>query len=231
MMWLPNSVAILLLVLAQHAVESQNTRNADDEGTRASSGHENRQLQLKQGDKATGSITSRSCEYLDSFTDPRLVCGLQTRFSSSSGSVDVDVALNCSSSSSTFSFRDVADACQCKSVFTDLATGQPIECPCAACPDGFGANPIFVNCGADVALIDACSSIDCDYTCNGSNVTEILTAPPTGPPTTSAPTKLSTAAPSRTMAPISADQTSGGVKQHHMSPFLLLAVIAWRTIV
>lgn len=184
-MWSPNIVAILLLVLVvttatRAASEAQDTR--DNHVMPGSlSGRENRQLQLQPGDDADGLVMKSRCSYQDSFTDPRLVCELETSLMSSSSSVTVDVALNCSSTSSTIPFRDIADACQCTAIVT--ANGESKGCPCAACPAGFGDNPVFVDCGTDNTLIDTCSSIDCQYKCNGPNKTAILTLAPTASPT------------------------------------------------
>ena len=181
----PNVVAILLLVLVlttapRAAAEAQDTRN-NHVMPGSLSGHDNRQLQLQPGDEADGLVMRSECSYQDSFTDPRLVCELETTLMSSSSSVTVNVALNCSSTASNIPFRDIADACQCTAIVA--ANGESKGCPCAACPAGFGENPIFVDCGTDNTLIDTCSSIDCQYKCNGPNKTALLTLAPTASPT------------------------------------------------
>ena len=200
-MWLPIT---LLLVLAQQAdAQAQDSVNvASSSFLSAHHQHQDdasrRQLQLQAGDTAQGGITKDYCKYKDSYTDPRLVCDLKAGFSSSSSSVDLDVVMNCASTSSTISdFRRLAEGCLCTAVVTDPVTQESKSCPCAACPEGGGDNSIFVDCGPDVTLIDSCSSIDCDYTCNGPNEVEILTAaptvtrtPPPTPPPTSAPTPV-----------------------------------------
>eukprot|EP00977_Amphora_coffeiformis_P022801 scaffold11520_cov106-Amphora_coffeaeformis.AAC.5 len=140
--------------------------------------HHHRSLQaLQEGDTVETSILSNSCVYEDSFTDPRLKCDVTTRFvnPSSAAAQVVAVTLDCASSLSTSTFRQVADACVCNAMVT---SDPSITCSCAACPQDVGANWIFVDC-QDELLIDTCSSVDCEYTCNGPSVTDILTSPPT----------------------------------------------------
>ena len=179
---------LMLLVMLPVLVVAAVATNEGDESSNPlllppalSEAHHHRSLQaLQEGDTVQASILDSSCVYEDSFTDPRLECNITTRFvSPSSAAQVVDVTLDCASSSSTFPFRRVADACICSAMVT---SDSSLTCSCAVCPQGVGANGIFVDC-QDAFLIDTCSSVDCDYICNGPNVTDIITAPPTVSPT------------------------------------------------
>ena len=185
-------IMMLLLIFHVLLVTATATKEADtssdtssdpilrESSDAPSEGRQRRSLQLLQeGDTVGTAIVISSCAYEDSFTDPRLGCNITTRFASPSSSggatqVVVDVALDCASPSSTFTFRQVADGCVCSAAVTSDPT---IACSCAVCPQGFGENGIFVDCKDDI-LIDTCSSVDCDYTCNGPNVTDIITSQP-----------------------------------------------------
>ena len=68
-------------------------------------------------------------------------------------------------SQNAFDFR-FAKNCACGVAATD-AQGNPKNCFCTVCPAGFGENPISIECQDDF-IIGECSSLDCDFACNGT---------------------------------------------------------------
>ena len=81
-----------------------------------------------------------------------------------------------------------AMSCSCSAQVKDQA-GQPKNCTCSVCASGFGLNPISIQCQDDF-LVAECSSMDCDFTCNGTCISdcensdekcEVCAAPPSPP--------------------------------------------------
>ena len=68
-------------------------------------------------------------------------------------------------SQNAFDFR-FAKNCACGVAATD-AQGNPKKCGCTVCPAGFGPNPISIECEDDF-IIGQCTSLDCDFACNGT---------------------------------------------------------------
>jgi hypothetical protein len=94
-------------------------------------------------------------------------CGVNTRVSAADGTyADLDMTITCDLDSQTaFDFRR-ARSCSCSVAVVD-DQGVPKACSCAICPDGFGNNPLAIEC-VDDFVIATCSSLDCDFSCNGT---------------------------------------------------------------
>lgn len=79
---------------------------------------------------------------------------------------DLAMTVKCElESQNAFDFR-FAKNCACGVAATD-ANGKPKNCFCTVCPAGFGPNPISIEC-VDDFIIGECTSLDCDFACNGT---------------------------------------------------------------
>ena len=68
------------------------------------------------------------------------------------------------SSQDAFDFR-AAEYCTVEIELVD-GLGAIKDCKASVCPAGFGASPVSIDCGGD-ELGRGCSSMDCNFECNG----------------------------------------------------------------
>lgn len=132
-------------------------------------------LQLAGGRRPDVNASDTTCQITggDDFT-----CYLATQISADSGeAVEVDFSIKCELDKVTgFDFRR-SRSCACYA-FLKHNDGREKACTCSACPIGFGRSPISIDCesapllegqaDADANVIDSCTSIDCDFACNGT---------------------------------------------------------------
>jgi hypothetical protein len=102
----------------------------------------------------------------------RLVCGINSRISSRDDTyTDLAITVNCLLDSQiAFDFRR-AKGCTCGAQAVPSDTGVMKECPCVVCPDGYGSSPVSIDCSGndeDPYVINTCTSMDCDFSCNGT---------------------------------------------------------------
>jgi len=103
----------------------------------------------------------------------RFECYVGTRISSEDESYsDLQITINCQLDSQTaFDYRR-SQSCTCTSKTIPSDPDKPEKtCPCTVCPLGFGRNPINIDCSQneeDPFIINTCSSLDCDFACNGT---------------------------------------------------------------
>jgi len=119
---------------------------------------------LETGDKVDIFQSSSNRRFEDSFIDPRMYYNVQLRLNGESTFSEVNATVDCPASSNTQSYRELSN-CECSAVVKDQS-GVTKNCTCGVCADGFGDNPIYFDCQDD-SLIDNCTSVDCEYTCNG----------------------------------------------------------------
>lgn len=68
---------------------------------------------------------------------------------------------------SAFDFR-TADECESGVEIIEAESGLEKGCRASVCPAGFGESPISFECGGvRDALSEGCSSMDCNFECNG----------------------------------------------------------------
>lgn len=118
---------------------------------------------IETGNRPDINSTSDTCQ--TTAFDVR--CAVNTRVAAADGTyADLDMIVTCDLDSQTaFDFRR-ARSCSCDVGVVD-DQGVPKVCSCAICPDGFGNNPLAIECTDDF-VIGTCSSLDCDFSCNGT---------------------------------------------------------------
>jgi hypothetical protein len=120
-------------------------------------------LQDDTGNRPDINSTSDVCQT----TASAVRCGINTRVAADDGTyADLDMTVTCDLDAQTaFDFRR-AQSCSCAVGVVD-EQGVSKDCSCAICPDGFGNNPLAIEC-VDDFVIATCSSLDCDFSCNGT---------------------------------------------------------------
>ena len=102
------------------------------------------------------------------------MCDVTSRVAESTGAehTDFQITFTCQLDAATgFDFRR-SRGCQCDATAIHSDPTRPNKrCPCTICPLGFGRNPISIDCSADAGdpmIVGQCSSLDCDFGCNGT---------------------------------------------------------------
>lgn len=126
--------------------------------------HGHRFMLLETGNRADINQTANTCQT----TASELICNVRSLVSAvDETSSNMDITVRCVlESQNAFDFR-TAPACSCGVVLTDEQGRQKPNCGCVVCPDGFGNNPISIEC-QDEFVIGTCTSLDCDFACNGT---------------------------------------------------------------
>jgi hypothetical protein len=122
---------------------------------------------LDTGNRPDLNQTANTCNAVGA----RLICDIQSRISSRDQTyTDLAITVNCQLDSQiAFDFRR-AKGCTCGAQAVPSDTGVAKVCPCVVCPDGYGSSPVSIDCSTeeDPFVINTCTSLDCDFSCNGT---------------------------------------------------------------
>lgn len=169
----------------------------------------------------------------------RLVCNINSRITSKDDTfTDLAISVNCILDSQiAFDFRR-AKGCSCGASTTPSSTGVAKQCPCVVCPDGYGSSPVSIDCSAEEEepyVINTCTSMDCDFSCNGTCSYDCVGA---GPEcafcfnATEAPTGEEGENARATLIPVAANVNSAGSKVAYQvsAAFAILALVSLVTL-
>jgi hypothetical protein len=166
-----NTAAVLLMATRMTNAQVYMVDNIFQEGSlpylENDHGHRIAQV-VDTGNRPDLNQTANTCNAVGA----RLVCGINSRISSRDDTyTDLAITVNCILDSQiAFDFRR-AKGCTCGAQAVPSDTGVMKECPCVVCPDGYGSSPVSIDCSSieeDPFVINTCTSLDCDFSCNGT---------------------------------------------------------------
>ena len=134
-----------------------------------------RMLQLDIGRPDDINATKEVC--VVSTTDVR--CDLETAVLASDNTRNtIKMLVTCDlESQNQAEFRE-AKNCACGSEII-RQDGSSIFCPCTVCPAGWGPTPVSIDCADQgETVIGTCTSLDCDFACNGTCAFDCANAGP-----------------------------------------------------
>lgn len=120
-------------------------------------------MQLETGNRADINQTANTC----SVTAFELTCNVASVVTATDETAsNMDMTVICELDSQVQADFRYAKNCRCGIAVTD-SDGNPKTCGCVVCPAGFGPSPVSIECEDDF-VIGECSSLDCDFACNGT---------------------------------------------------------------